>query len=258
MNPKHCRLFIFSLASISLAICATQTLQAQSSTTSQSLSDEQLEQRFANAHNRWRLTTVDYQSQRDTVAPDIRAVRNEYWKTKLQPYRDIENAHGSWAYSGGTPPVVELFLTPEEAWVIVTFDHFLVVPIDPDFQLLYTEINFRINQVVYQPSSSSLTPGMSIDMDFEGGRIKKPNGDIVSWLLTPNKYYFQPGHTYLMQIEGPSHPGGVYYCQERWDVSTGIAVPDTEDLVSFALSGTSKISGKTTQEAIAYLQSVLK
>jgi hypothetical protein len=99
---------------------------------------------------------------------------------------------------------------------------------------------------------------MSIDMDFEGGRIKKPNGEIVTWLLNPSNHFFQLGHTYLMQIGGPSLPGGVYYCQERWDVSTGKAVQDMGYQTDFAISGESKIGGKTTQEAIAYLQSVLK
>jgi hypothetical protein len=257
MSPKLLRLFVLTLASISLAICAVQTIQAQGSEPSQPLSDQQLEQRFSGAANRWQLTAIDFQSQRDTVAPSIRATRNAYRQSELQHFRDIEKAHGSWAMSGNMPrsQTVEFFTDPNEIWVIATFDHFLVVPIDPDFQLLYTEINFRIDQVIHQPRTSSLTHGMSFDIIFNGGRIKKPNGEIVSWLLSPSRHSFQPGHTYLLQIIGPSCVNGVCYTGDRWDVSTGIAVPETDYLIGFALSGASRISGKTTQEAIAYMQS---
>jgi hypothetical protein len=258
MSSKHRRLFVFALASISLAISATQTLQAQGSAPVQRLSEEQLEQRMAGAENSWRLTAIDSQSQRDTVAPNIRAARNAFWRPGLQEYRDLEATNRSMYKTPGPSPSQELTLDPNDTWVIATFDHFLVVSVDPDFQLLYTEMNFKINQVVHQPSSSSLAPGMSFDMDIEGGKIKKANGDIVSWhIFDSSRYFVQPGHTYLMQI-GSMGLEGLYYVGERWDVSTGKAVPDTDDLVGYALSGSSIISGRTTREAIAYLQSVLK
>lgn len=256
VTPKFLRLLVFITVSASLALCATRA-QTQVPAHSQTLTDQQFEQMFVGAENSWRLTAFDIQSQRDPVAPSIRAAHNASWQSVLQPYRDMEMRSGQVVYNNcDLPTSRELNLDPDEIWVIARFDHFRVVSIDPDFQLLYTEMTFKITRVVYQPKASSVAPGMSFETEVDGGRIKKPNGDIVTWRLKPDRYSVQPGHSYLMQINR-AHDGSLVFGFGQWDVSTGRAVPDAANLIGYAQDGSSKISGKTAEEAIAYLQSAL-
>lgn len=257
VNHKLLRLSIFTLYFVLPAFCATQTLRAQGPVPSHRLSEQDIDQKLLGTESSWRLTAFDIQSQRDPVAPGIRAARNELLRPILQEYRDLEATNRSMHRNDGPPPSQELSFDPKETWVIAAFDHFLVISVDSDLQLLYTEINFKISQVVHQPGSALLAPGMSFDMDIEGGRIKKANGNIVSWhIVDSDRLFVRPGHAYLMHIE-PRDTKGLYFVGEQWDVSTGKAVPETDELVMCARSGSSKISGKSTREAIAYLQAGL-
>jgi hypothetical protein len=49
--------------------------------------------------------------------------------------------------------------------------------------------------------------------------------------------------------------GNLYYFGERWDVSTGTAVPDSYAALDTVSNILSKIRKMTTQDAIVYLQS---
>jgi hypothetical protein len=181
--------------------------------------------------NRWRLTTVDPTNQVDTLPPSIRAARNARWHNELQFYRDAEKKGGSISEANERLMSPERPLDPKEIWVVATFDHFLVIPIDPEFNLFYTEMSFKIDRVIHQPSTSSLVPDMLVDMEDAGGQIRKPNGEVETWRIGPHQYYPQPGHTYLMMIGyyggDDNSRGNLYYFGERWDVSTGAAVPDS-------------------------------
>ncbi len=160
---------------------------------------DEIAARFAGAENAWRLNIVDPKTQVDSVAPDIREARNAYGQPGLQAERDFEKTGNIQTYSGPAPAYAEL-VSQRDIWVVAKFVHSLVIPIDPDYKLLYTEMSFQIDQVVRQPSTSSLSNGMSFVVDDEGGRIKKPNGDIESWHIGPTKYYPQPEHTYLRKL----------------------------------------------------------
>jgi len=217
-----------------------------------------LTEKITQSENRWRLTVVDPKAQVDTVAPNVRSARNEYWKPILQEIRDAEKIGRSWTLSGGGF-VWEIPSLPNDIWVVATFDHFHVIPIDPDFKLFYTEMSFTIREVVNQPASSSLAAGGLFDVDEQGGRIKKSDGSVEMWLVSPKDYFVQPGHTYLMLIHARDE-GNLYTIHEQWDVSTGIAVPDSGNLCfSDSSPGCpSKISGKATQDAIASLRAALQ
>jgi hypothetical protein len=158
--------------------------------------------------------------------------------------------------SGAPPFRTDISLDPKETWVVATFDHYLVIPIDAEEKLFYTEIIFRINLIIRQPKTLSLTPDMTFDVDVAGGRIKKANGDIESWRLVPRRYSPQPEHSYLMMVE-PLNAGGLYNIQEMWDLSSGKAVPDSEGLSCRDGSGRQVICGQPTHAAIDYLQSAL-
>ncbi|HEY2913937.1 MAG TPA: hypothetical protein VGK21_11300 [Candidatus Angelobacter sp.] len=210
---------------------------------------------FAKAENKWRLAPIDVQSQSDGVTPSLRAVRNSYWQPILQHDRDIEAEGKSMAKPDGLPSVIEIPVQPDATWVVATFDHYLVESIDPNFKLLYTEMSFKINEIIKQ-STPLFSPGMSLDVDVEGGSAKTPQGDVISWHVTPRRYFVQPGHTYIMEVR-PNQAGQFYYISKAWDVSSGRVVPDHNDEVSRAAEGRSKLNGLPTRDAIAYIQSAL-
>lgn len=268
MSSKLRSLCVFTLVSVSLAACATQTLQAQSSESSQPLpnqqSDQKMEQRFVGAENSWRLTVVDLQSQQDSVPTDIRTARNAYWEPILENYR-VAALHNrsvgrfSPLYSVTSPELPEL---PGSIWVIATFDHFQVIPITPKDQtsvtdlMLYTEISFKIEQVIRQPKTSSLQAGSFFDVDIEGGRAKTLGGEVLSQRVFPDKYSVKPGGTYLMQLL-PARSGKFYIINSDWDVTTGQVVPHDVGEVYRAENGLSKLNGMPLSAVPAYLNSVL-
>jgi len=211
---------------------------------------------FAAAENRWRLGAVDFKSQSDDVAPEIRAARNKFWQPILLDRRQMEVGSKTVTEFEGPPSVNEVGVNPDAVWVIATFDHFSVESIDPDFNLLYTEMNFKVDEVIRQPKTVSLSSGMSFDVDIAGGRIKTPKGDIVAWQVTPRRYFVQPKHTYLMQVL-PQAEGKLYVIAKKWDVSTGKVIPDQSDEISRAAGGHSKLNGVSVQDAVSYIQSVL-
>ncbi len=196
------------------------------------------------AENRWRLSPVDLQLQNDSVAPDIRAARTPLWQPVLQSYKDMEANGRSIAFTDGVPPFLEIAPQPEALWLIATFDHYLVVSIDPDYQLLYTEVSFKVEQVIRNSKTVSFSPGMMFDVDIMGGRVKTPNGDLVSRLLVPQARSPQPGRNYLIKILPAG--AGSWLFQQRWDISSGKVAEHN-----------SVLSGKTTSEAVSYLELVL-
>jgi hypothetical protein len=225
---------------------------------------------FFSAENRWRLRAVDPRSQTDTVTPEIRAQRNAYLRPLLEgavkmrtpvPPKGVSpdqvgvgGGEGStFSPSGGTP---ELPKIPNGIWVIAKFESSHVFTADAENRLIYTEMNFQINQVVRQPSSVSLKPGDDLDTEQSGGRVKKPDGTIVSFLLEPERHSVQPGRTYLLagRFDGTTH----YLTIDRiWDITSGSVVPITRDEINRTAKGESKLAGLHTDQAVQYLNSAL-
>ncbi len=210
---------------------------------------------FSSSENKWRLTPVDLQLQSDRTAASVRAARNAYWQPILQSEREREAGGRSTAMTGGPPSLNEVAAHPDSVWVVVSFDHYLVEPIDPDFRLLYTEMSFKVKEIIKQPKALFI-PGASFDIDIEGGSIKTPQGDVISWHISPQRYFVQPGHVYIMEVR-PREAGQLYFIVKVWDVSSGKVVVDHGDEVSRAAEGRSKLNGMTTQDAVSYLKSVL-
>lgn len=210
---------------------------------------------FSNSENKWRLMPVDLQLQSDKTAANVRAARNAYWQPILQSEREREVGGRSTAMTGGPPSLNEVTAHPDSVWVVANFDHYLVEPIDPDLKLLYTEMSFRVNEIIKQPKALFI-PGASFDVDVEGGSIKTPQGDVISWHIAPHRYFVQPGHLYIMEIR-PLEAGQLYFIVKVWDVSSGKVAVDHADEASRAAEGRSKLNGMTTQDAISYLKSVL-
>jgi hypothetical protein len=150
----------------------------------------------------------------------------------------------------------EVKTVPNSSWVIATFDHFLVIPISGDDMLLYTEMHFDITELVQKPKSGTLVDGGSFDVDLVGGRIKASDGSIHSLGVSPQQYFVQPGHTYLLQLT-PAPSGNFYFINKQWDVSSGKVVPDRSDEVRRASKGLSKLDGMPLSKVSTYIRSVV-
>ena len=210
------------------------------------------ENSFASAANRWQLSAIDLKSQVDPVSSAVRAQRNSFWKAPLEYASHFDNTGGETHIE--TDP--EFPDSKDSAWVIATFESFRVYAVDPEKQLLYTEMSFRVEDVIKQSASLSLSAGSIVDSDILGGRIKSTRSEIVTFHLSPRKYYFQPGHKYLLHL---SHqmPGEFYWADKRWDVTSGKVQPDDALEVHRNAIGKSSITGMSVPEVINYLPSVL-
>jgi hypothetical protein len=185
------------------------------------------------------------------VSPVLRAQRNAYWKAPLEAQRGLSAAQGSYVEDAPEFPS-----EPDDAWVMATFEAFHVFAIDPDYQLTYTELNFRIEKVFKQAASLSLSSESLIDADMPGGRIKSPNGDILSFRIAPFPYFFLLGHKYLVHLSYQAQ-GGFFFAGKRWDISSGRVQPDDPGEIGRAAHGKSSIAGKSVTDLVNYLPSVL-
>jgi hypothetical protein len=243
--------FIFFAFFFLVASRAVPLLWSQDAPSLQRL-PQHSEASFASAANRWQLTAIDPRSQVDTVSPGLRAQRNAYWKGPLEAARSAPNVSEG-AFMGTDP---EFPVEPDAAWVIATFEGFHVFAIDPEYQLIYTEMNFRVEQVFKKSASLSLSGGSLIDADIIGGRIKSPTGEINSLRVGPHRYFFQVGHKYLLLLSYQP-TGGFYWAAKRWDLSSGKVEPDGPLEIERAARGKSSIAGMSIADLVNYLPSVL-
>ena len=212
---------------------------------------------FSDAQNKWQLDPVDLGSQVDTVNPTLREERDAFWRKPLNDYRDAAKSAASvftvGDYLGNQP---EFSAVKGATWVIATFETFHVYAVDHDYELLYTEMNFRVENVLKLPEGLSLSDSALVDAGLSGGRVRTPKGEIATSRVEPKKYEFQPGHRYLLQLL--YEPRGEFFvANQRWDLTSGRVEPYTRIALERLANKNSAIVGLTVPELIKYLPSVL-
>jgi hypothetical protein len=235
--------------------CSPSQNESQSHATSQRAKLHS-EPDFSGAQNKWQLEPADLGSQLDTVNPTLREERDAFWRKPLGEYRDMAKGNFSvspGAYLGNAP---EFSSVKGATWVIATFETFHVYAVDHDYELLYTEINFRVENVLKLPEGLSLSDGALVDAGIPGGLVKMSKGEIVTSRVEPKKYEFQPGHRYLLQLL--HDPQGEYFvANQNWDLTSGKVEPYTDFRLELLANKKSAIVGMTVPELIKYLPSVL-
>jgi len=267
MSPRFLR-WTTSTLFLLIAFCCASTIWAQDSdcpcpgsqnesqshATSQSAALHSAPD-FSDAQNKWQLEPADMVSQADTVNPTLREERDAFWRKPLEKYREM--AKGNFgigvSYLGSQP---EFSAVKGATWVVATFETFHVYAVDHDYELLYTEINFRVENVLKLPEGLSLSDSALVDAGVPGGRVKTPKGEVVTSRVDPKKYEFQPGHRYLLQLL--YEPKGEFFvANERWDLTSGKVEPYTGIALERLANKNSTIVGMTVPELIKYLPSVL-
>jgi hypothetical protein len=268
MSVRFRRLFIFTV-SFFAGLCAVPPLWSQNPSSSedcpcplsQSAPHPSVPD-FSNAANKWQLTAVNLESQVDTVNPILREQRDTFWKVPLETYRDekkaAEVAGGAMftspgAYSADGP---EFSAVKGATWVLATFEDFHVYAIGRDYELLYTEMNFRVEQVFKEPEGLSLSSGALVDAAFPGGRIESPGGKIFTSRIEPQQRGLRPGHKYLLQLLYEPQ-GGFFMANASWDISSGKVESDSPVEAYRIAHGRTSIVGMSVPDLINYLPRAL-
>jgi len=205
---------------------------------------------FVNAANVWQSVPVNLATQTDTVAANIRSLRNSYWEPILAQNEGL-------TVTGSADPTVqpEIVMSQDGGWIEATFSAFHVYATDVNLHHIYTELNLTVLNVIRQPAGATLALNQTIDVSVPGGRAQSGT-KVGSYNLIPLQYYWRPGHTYLVHVSLAAS-GGFYIPGERWDVTSGIVQEDEPVEVLRAANGNAVMAGKTTSNAISYLNQVL-
>jgi hypothetical protein len=238
MNAKILRLTVCAFLLLAYGFCDKPYLFSQDTANSGT--------KWDSAANRWQLKAVDLQSQVDTVSQATRDQRNAHWRVPLESaYNASKGAAGTVTVGNGfILDALELPNVKGAIWVLATFKTFHVFAIDPDFHLIYTEMNFQVDKVISQPDDSNLSIGSAVDLGTPGGRVKTPDGTFVASRIDPIDYFFR---TYEEQL------GGEFVTHRWWDITSGTVQPDTPEQIARAKRGDSAIIGMTVHDLVSYL-----
>jgi hypothetical protein len=203
----------------------------------------------------WRTKPVELAAQTDHIDPAVRAARNVDWDRRIwTPPNGMVLGGGTEEAFGPSDP--EFPSGARVVWIAGTFESYKVYAAHEETKL-YTEINLRVDTVLRKPASlSSLQPQTLLDIFLVGGSLRFPSGHIVSEKLTFPRYDFRPEHRYLLALLYDPDLFG-YLSFKRWDLTSGIVVPDATDEVYRSSTGKSEISGRPVAEALGYLQTRL-
>ncbi len=268
MCARFLRLLIFTF-SIVTGLCAVPPLWSQNASSSDTCpcpqsqpSPHPSEPDFSNAANEWQLTAVKLESQVDTVNPTLREQRDAFWKVPLGTYRDEKKAAEAAGGAMSTSPGAYLADGPEfsavkgATWVIATFENFHVYAVGQDYELIYTEMNFRAEQIFKEPEGLSLSSAALVDAAIPGGRIESPNGKIFTSRIEPQQHGLQPGHKYLLQLLYEPQ-GGFFMANASWDISSGKVESDSPVEAYRIAHGRTSIVGMSVPDLVNYLPKAL-
>jgi hypothetical protein len=216
------------------------------------------QEEFRNANNRWMLNPVDIRQQRDTVPPEQRKLRDAFWDSLIgasAPLDEPQTTHWNIFPGGNLTTAPEFPKIPGGVWLVGKFESYSTF-LSASKRSIYTEIHIRVQHVFGNPTAEP-TKGTTIDVARPGGTILAPWGDVASyWVDTPRVYDAQPGHVYLLLLK--YHDAVGFYTEaRRWDLTSGVATPDSELEEYRAKHGKSEINGRKLSDLIEYLDQKL-
>ncbi len=159
----------FFILAAAFSLCYREALIAQDTVPLGPLSGHS-NSGYDGAENRWQLSAFDIDKQPDTVPYSMRTLRNAQMRPMLAADWAVENSGKTVVHFAGLPSSVEVSNEPSSSWVVANFNNYSVISLDESDHLLYTEMHFRILQVVLQPPAGTLSTSSSFDVDFEGGK----------------------------------------------------------------------------------------
>ena len=210
---------------------------------------------WTTAPNRWRLDPTDLSSEGDTVTAAVRAARAPYLMRRLRMLPSSSNGMIV-DFDFGKPDVSPP--TNDErnmVWIVGTFTSHHVYDAGDTAQFLYTEANFEVNTVIYQPLTSSLVAGSTVDIVLYGGTAKTKDNVVHSFYLAPSKYALEPNHRYILALW--KEPYGLFAVHRQWDVTNGVAQVSSRIDEEHVRTGTSQLVGLPLADGIDFIHKAL-
>ena len=194
----------------------------------------------------WRDLPVDPAAEADAADPSLRNLRNAYWSRRLPSAK--------WALNPGSTLGVgaEVPTSPGVDAVVATFTGYTIIRV-PDSDAAYTEMHFRVDDLLRPASSDPTSRGQSFDVDEPGGTYIS-DGVTHRYGLEARPYPCEPGHRYILLLV--YIPRGEFFeIQRKWDITSGIAVPGDATSIARYRSGDARVSGLSAAEAIRSVRS---
>jgi len=215
------------------------------------------ERDFQTAENRWMRVPVELPSKGDPVSQVDRQARDDYWDNLIgasEPLSQPGARSRSMPLANAAPDLPEFGDLDDGVWVVGKIENYRTL-LSASKRSVYTELDFRIQHVFGHPNVPSLSEGSQIDIDLPGGTIGAPWGATISYEVHPEKYYYQPGHTYLIALgyhpHGNFYTGGPSNAAKRWDVTDGTIRPGNSLQAYRAANKKSEIDGLPLNDATA-------
>ena len=198
----------------------------------------------------WRLTPQGLQAPgSDTITPESRAARDAFFDSVL----------GSRPKGGGS---VWESVGPEGeipfgamSTLVARFTGYTTIW-SHSHKSLYTEVTMDVEEVVRDPSGA-VQLGQPVTVILAGGSLKLPSGQILRRDLDQFRHYgIQPGHKYLMFVS--YHSNGAFFVYDKsWELTNGVAEPNTADDAARAKRGESRFAGLPEDTFIAAVRTEL-
>jgi hypothetical protein len=140
-------------------------------------------------------------------------------------------------------------------WIVGTFNSYHVYDADGTARFLYTEVNFHVDTVIRQLTTSSLVAGSAIDIVLLGGTSKTEDGVVHSFCLYPSKYSLETNHRYILALYVA--PNGIFRVRKQWDVTGGVVLISSRVDEEHVRTGESQLVGLPVARAISFIQNAL-
>ncbi len=121
---------------------------------------------------------------------------------------------------------------------------------------VYTEAIFSVAAAIEAPGHLQLLPGSDITVALPGGTVRLEDGEVISFLTNPKRFFIQPGKKYLLVLSYELDKD-FFSLGETWDLSSGTAKPNSAMEQLRAQNGRSVIVGRTEDDLISSLKSLL-
>jgi len=202
----------------------------------------------------WRRVPATLNAHPDTVSAEVRKARNDNWVTATLPNQDVVLDPATGIYAGTMETAQNPW--PYNAriyWVVGTFISYDVYEVSD--KVIYTEVHLRIDRILgthEKPNTPKV--GAVVDVDFVGGCIKTPSGEVYDFQPHSYEGMIRPSHRYIMEL-GRNRTIDMY---GSWtfiaDMTSGIAQPVAMYAVSAASHGRWPYSGLNEDVAIKLVE----
>ena len=199
---------------------------------------------------RWRETPVDSNTQIDEVSTSLRDQRNEYWQTHLPP----ANGHGTRGFPAMGAPEVDP--RKEVVWITGVFSSYKVFEAGTGYGT-YTEIRFRVTDLIANRTAAHLSAEQLIDVGEPGGSLRMPDGTTKTYNLRFVPYPPQPEHSYLLELNY-NKSGDFFLINKMWDISSGYALPAGVIEAGHYIDGDAVVGGLSSAEAVAKVRATMQ